>query len=228
MCYDVDSTLLTYFALNRLVNFNEENNKHLICSICWGVLQDALQMDCNHIFCTECLHLLFENSMIRRCPTCRQIVERSKLKEIPETLKLTIDNLLIKCEYNEKGCNVVMTVDSIASHSNACFFRNCSSFVIGIRATDQQAGNMQSTEHRQLLLPIRIRSDYNQIFDEEQEITIYVLVTVGFYFLYEHYDYAIIPGLMITLAFIAFVCSSILHVEHQPVKIYWSFTLTID
>lgn len=48
-------------------------SEELICSIClesW-VHKDARMFACQHTYCLECIRGFWDNSMLNRCPTCR-------------------------------------------------------------------------------------------------------------------------------------------------------------
>ena len=95
-------------------------NQELICTICFGVLEDPLEVpDCEHAFCKACIHTWLVDH--QECPMSRCCsLTRNQLNQAPRILKNLLSELTIKCEYAAVGCEGVVTLDQLQSHLSQC------------------------------------------------------------------------------------------------------------
>ena len=57
--------------LSRFVDLSERESKHLICSICLNIFNNAVVSECGHTFCKDCVHQWIRDNH-RECPECRK------------------------------------------------------------------------------------------------------------------------------------------------------------
>ncbi|KAK2818318.1 hypothetical protein Q7C36_022251 [Tachysurus vachellii] len=57
----------------------EENLK---CSICFGIFKDPVVLHCSHSFCKHCVELHWRVKVVKECPICRSVSNRSPLKNL--------------------------------------------------------------------------------------------------------------------------------------------------
>ena len=48
----------------------------LQCGVCGDVMEDPMETDCSHYFCSACLTRWFATSSAKTCPVCRAAVAR--------------------------------------------------------------------------------------------------------------------------------------------------------
>ena len=95
-------------------------NQELICTICFWVLEDPLEVPgCEHAFCKACIHTWLVDH--QECPMSRCCsLTRNQLNQAPRILKNLLSELTIKCEYAAVGCEAVVTLDQLQSHLSRC------------------------------------------------------------------------------------------------------------
>jgi hypothetical protein len=81
-----------------LQKFKQLVAKHFKCPICQSILRDPVILECNHLFCQECLqgwtHVLQTKNEIKSCPVCRKLIRNSvDAMDIPN---FTISSFLTK------------------------------------------------------------------------------------------------------------------------------------
>ena len=104
------------FGVHRFVNPVDQN---LLCSICAGVLENAIITPCGHSFCELCLQTWLERPLTNSCPSCRSDV--SVFETIPVlALRGIVDGLAIQCDNFENGCKMVVKLDCLDSHLKSC------------------------------------------------------------------------------------------------------------
>lgn len=67
----------------------EENLK---CSICLGIFKDPVVLRCSHSFCENCVELHWHLKVVKECPLCRRVTNRSPLKSL--ALKSVCDSFV--------------------------------------------------------------------------------------------------------------------------------------
>lgn len=106
------------YGLNRFVTHVDQN---LLCSICAGVLEEAVITPCGHSFCNECLHTWLDRPNTNSCPSCRSgVSERDVIPVL--ALRGMIDGLAVYCDNNENGCKMVLKLDKLTTHLQVCEF----------------------------------------------------------------------------------------------------------
>ena len=99
--------------------FRGRVDDNLLCSICSQVLEEAVLTPCGHSFCHQCLATWLTRPGCASCPQCRATVLPGQAKPIL-SLRSLISGLNISCEHSCRGCRVLTTLDSLASHLDLC------------------------------------------------------------------------------------------------------------
>lgn len=102
--------------------FVDGNNvsRHLLCSICHGVLEAPVQTACEHLFCEE--ELVEWMCHGNRCPVCAAELVAEEVVRAPRAIVGLIEDLECHCAYAIHGCP--WTGDSAAArrHAPSCEF----------------------------------------------------------------------------------------------------------
>lgn len=106
------------YGLNRFVSHVDQN---LMCSICAGVLENAVITPCGHSFCDECLHIWLDRPNTNSCPSCRSDVSVDDVIPVL-ALRGVIDGLAVHCDNHENGCKMVLKLDKLKTHLQVCEF----------------------------------------------------------------------------------------------------------
>lgn len=111
------------FETERFVN--QPVRDAFCCSICFNVLRDAVQCPNEHAFCRTCIsRWLSRNST---CPIDRTELTSPQLVRIPRAIKELIEELEIKCEFANYGCNQTSVLQDYAKfdlHAAECSYRS--------------------------------------------------------------------------------------------------------
>ncbi len=96
-------------------------SQNFICSICFNVLRDPVLCPRNHhCFCRACITKHLENS--QRCPTCADELTVETLAEPQRMVKDILNELNIRCIYNNRGCQEIVQLQHIDQHEATCGF----------------------------------------------------------------------------------------------------------
>ena len=96
-------------------------NRNFICLICFNVLKDPVLCPRNqHCFCRGCITKHLENA--KRCPTCADELTVETLIEAPRMIKDILNELNIRCVYNERGCHEILQLQHLERHEATCGF----------------------------------------------------------------------------------------------------------
>ena len=96
-------------------------NRNFLCLICFGVLKDPVLCPRNqHCFCRGCITKHLENS--QRCPTCADELTEDTLAEPQRMIKDYLNELNIRCVYNDRGCEEIVQLQHLDQHEDSCGF----------------------------------------------------------------------------------------------------------
>ena len=99
--------------------FKDKVDIKLQCSVCLNVLKDPLQCPNQHYFCRSCIcKSLRENS--EACPVCQHHLTEEKLTKPPIILKQWLDDLEIRCDHENRGCQEFIKLEFLDRHVNSC------------------------------------------------------------------------------------------------------------
>ena len=106
-----------------------------ICSICHGIIKDAVSLICGHTYGNKCINNWIKNK--NKCPICRLYINKNEILKCT-LLNLKINGLDIKCKYNNNGCNFIGTFNNINNHEVDCDYRKveCNFCKVEIRFID--------------------------------------------------------------------------------------------
>lgn len=96
---------------------------HQVCLICHCPFSDPIELQCDHIFCGECLqtweaqqaqqqHPRTETE--KSCPTCR--TKYTDTRAVPKIISSMLDELIVKCPHTKAGCNWVEQRSNVKDH----------------------------------------------------------------------------------------------------------------
>lgn len=106
--------------------FNVIVSEEFKCSICLCVLREATQLNCEHLFCKECITTFLETSPNTKfCPIDRKPASLSDLKPAHVSVRNIISKLEVKFRYHSEGCKVKMLLENLDKHDIICSFGPC-------------------------------------------------------------------------------------------------------
>ena len=129
--------------LNRFVDLTESEKKHLSCSICFNIFNNAVISECGHTFCRTCIQHWIRSLQSERkdCPQCRKQFTRKRRNETANdnnsiiisnvvftrnlAINAMVEELKIKCFYDFNGCLQILKLGSLSSHLSVCEYRLC-------------------------------------------------------------------------------------------------------
>lgn len=99
------------------LEYAEEYSHNLMCAICRSPYVKPLRLACQHVFCSSCF-LDARNSRVQResCPTCRERVFPGDLSTLPKIVHMMLDDLIVKCPFNDSGCTKQVSRCLIQDH----------------------------------------------------------------------------------------------------------------
>jgi hypothetical protein len=108
--------------LNRIIGLNESQKQYLKCGVCLCIFNRPVDNICGHTFCNDCINGWL-NQYNDSCPECRSYLGmgyNSKPFKDSYTLKRFINKLIIKCDFVDKGCEVVFELELLLKHLEEC------------------------------------------------------------------------------------------------------------
>lgn len=101
--------------------FSHAVSTHFHCGICQNVLKEPVTCQRNeHYFCRCCISKHLENSST--CPTCQEELSKDTISEAPQILRNCLDELHIRCDYADKGCQEMVQLAQLQNHVDECGF----------------------------------------------------------------------------------------------------------
>ena len=95
--------------------------RRLVCGICYHVLREPrLCHDGEHYFCLSCISRSLNES--QTCPQCRKPLTLETLTHPQSYLRETLGELIIKCDYIERGCPNHVQLGNLKDHVSHCGF----------------------------------------------------------------------------------------------------------
>ena len=109
-------------------------SRNFLCLICFNVLKDPVLCPRNqHCFCRGCITKHLENS--RRCPTCADELTEETLTVPSRMVRDYLDELNIRCVYNDRGCQEIVQLQHLDQHEDSCGFTPAVCTNLGCGAT---------------------------------------------------------------------------------------------
>lgn len=107
----------------RFVNIGDILEDELVCSICVEIYEKPLLTLCDHMFCSNCIkRWLKEKSSCPICKTNLAYLDDS-LRPAPIVIKNILGKLQLHCDFHDLGCEEIIRVDALVSHTSKCKFR---------------------------------------------------------------------------------------------------------
>ncbi|CAG2101140.1 unnamed protein product [Medioppia subpectinata] len=111
---------------DRFVGLTQEDEHELSCAICKNILLEPRVIQCcQQTFCKHCITEWFKRSPL--CPVCRHQMRgnaSARLSLPSRILNNRLKKLRIVCNHKERGCQEVLTLDRLGSHSRSCPHRD--------------------------------------------------------------------------------------------------------
>ena len=107
-----------YVAVLEPSRFVGEVPPDLLCHICQQVLSEPLETPCQHAFCADCIRQWLNKTA--SCPVDRKPVTIPQLNPLHRVVRSLLDQLIIKCDFVERGCTHTMRLETRRSHVLTC------------------------------------------------------------------------------------------------------------
>ena len=73
-----------------------------------------------HYFCQACITEHLKN--FQKCPTCYDDLSQETLTQVPKILQNYLDELNIRCDYSDRGCQEILQLSQLQNHIDLCGF----------------------------------------------------------------------------------------------------------
>lgn len=135
----------------RLLDYVSHCDNNLTCLICHAPFCRPTRLQCDHIFCRDCLRQSFDSRRlsVRTCPVCRSPVDfensKPKTRSMPRLMLQMLDELVVRCPNHEAGCKAEAKRGDVQHHVDLycdytiveCPAEGCS---LGIARKDRRKG----------------------------------------------------------------------------------------
>ena len=91
----------------------------LECGICLKVLKDPMQCPNQHYFCHSCIQKCLRE-ISQACPTCQHHLTEETLTRAPRILMEMLQGLMIRCDYDNRGCQEIIKLEFLDRHVQSC------------------------------------------------------------------------------------------------------------
>lgn len=104
----------------RALDFVSSYDSHLMCPICHCPFVEPVRLQCDHVFCHECLQSAITtfrsaDSDEFPCPSCRTPTSRVSTS-VPRLLINMCDEIQVRCPLQGEGCQEVLPRGHVQSH----------------------------------------------------------------------------------------------------------------
>ena len=99
--------------------FENEVDIRLQCSVCLKVLKDPVQCPNEHYFCRSCIQRNLRHNA-ETCPMCQHPLTVETLTRPPRILTELLENLMIRCDYENRGCQELIKLEFLDRHVRSC------------------------------------------------------------------------------------------------------------
>ncbi|XP_037042977.1 E3 ubiquitin-protein ligase PDZRN3-like [Bradysia coprophila] len=115
----------------ELTRFVGEIDPDFLCQMCKLVLENPVQIPCDHLFCYDCIKHRIATD--RTCPVDLTPIKLCGEVQVFKAPCLAFRNLLYKlnimCDFQTLGCSKIMKLEGLAEHVKNCEY-NCDSEII--------------------------------------------------------------------------------------------------
>ena len=99
--------------------FENEVDIRLQCSLCFKVFKDPVQCPNEHYFCRSCIQRNLRHNA-ETCPVCQHPLTEETLTKPPRILTEMLENLVIRCDYERRGCQELIKLEFLDRHVRSC------------------------------------------------------------------------------------------------------------
>ena len=99
--------------------FENKVDIKLQCSVCLKVFKDPVQCPNEHYFCRSCIQRNLRHNA-ETCPVCQQPLTEETLTKPPRILTELLESLMIRCDYENRGCQELTKLEFLNRHVRSC------------------------------------------------------------------------------------------------------------
>ena len=99
--------------------FENKVDIKLKCSVCLKVLKDPVQCPNEHYFCRSCIQRNLRHNA-ETCPVCQHPLTEETLTKPPRILTEWLESLIIRCDYENRGCRELIKLEFLDRHVMSC------------------------------------------------------------------------------------------------------------
>ncbi|XP_054155340.1 uncharacterized protein LOC128953840 [Oppia nitens] len=117
------------YDCDRFVNLSPSDRSELSCSICQDIFCcPVIVQCCRQTFCEDCINNWL--SANNTCPYDRKTLTKDALAQPPRVMINILGKLQIKCDFQDKGCNEVISLEDLSNHvNNNCRYNSSKSLI---------------------------------------------------------------------------------------------------
>ena len=97
----------------------EDKVDKLRCSVCLKVFKDPVQCPNQHYFCRSCIEENLRHNA-KTCPVCQHPLTEETLTKPPRILTELLESLMIRCDYENRGCRELIKLEFLDRHVRSC------------------------------------------------------------------------------------------------------------
>ena len=101
------------------VRFENRVDIKLKCSVCLKVFKDPVQCPNQHYFCRSCIEENLRHNA-KTCPVCKHPLTEETLTKPPRILTELLESLMIRCDYENRGCRELIKLEFLNRHVRSC------------------------------------------------------------------------------------------------------------
>ena len=114
------------YKKSKIVGWKRRDLKEFVCAICKGVLnKPVFTQCCRQSYCGDCIEEWLKGH--DTCPNDKQPLTIDGVSEVPRLVINVINNMRIKCDYSNDGCDEVITIGTKVEHVQMCKFKDMKS-----------------------------------------------------------------------------------------------------
>ena len=99
--------------------FENKVDIKLQCSVCLKVFKDPVQCPNEHYFCRSCVQKNLRHNA-ETCPVCQHPLTEETLTKAPRILTELLESLMIRCDYENRGCQELIKLEFLDRHVRSC------------------------------------------------------------------------------------------------------------
>ena len=101
--------------------FEDKVDIKLRCSVCLKIFKDPVQCPNEHYFCRSCIQRNLRHNA-KTCPVCKHPLTEEALTNPPRILTQLLESLMIRCDYENRGCKELIKLEFLDRHVQTCAF----------------------------------------------------------------------------------------------------------